>query len=145
VRRAGGHEVDSRADEFFAVFGPRGRPLEAAVSIQKTLAERKWPRRLSVRVRIGLHSGRPTLTATGYVGIAVHAAARICDAGHGGQIVLSTAAQLALAETLAEGVTLRRLGRYRLAGLTDPEALFQVESAGLPAAFPKLRVGRSRS
>jgi class 3 adenylate cyclase len=144
VRKAGGHEVDSRADEFFAVFGPGGRPVDAAVSIQKALAERKWPRRVSVRVRIGLHGGRPTLTATGYVGIAVHAAARVCDAGHGGQILLSAAAQVALAATLADGVTLRRLGRYRLAGLADPEALYQVESVGLIATFPKLRVSRSR-
>ncbi len=144
VRKAGGHEVDSRADEFLAVFGRGGRPLDAALSIQRTLGQRKWPRRQTVRVRIGIHTGRPTLTATGYVGIAVHAASRICDAGHGGQILLSAAAHVALAAAFGDGLTARRLGRYRLAGLTEPEALFQVESTGLISTFPKLRVARSR-
>jgi class 3 adenylate cyclase len=92
-----------------------------------------------VRLRIGLHRGRPTLTDNGYVGLAVNTAARICYAAHGGQIVLSSAVQAAVLESLAEGVSLRSLGTWRFQGLREPEGLFQVEAADLLADFPPLR------
>ncbi|HET9808915.1 MAG TPA: adenylate/guanylate cyclase domain-containing protein [Candidatus Limnocylindria bacterium] len=139
VRGAGGHEVDARADEFFAVFRQPAHALDAAVAIQRSLAKREWPGAEGVCVRIGIHTGRTTLTETGYVGIAVHTAARVCTAGHGGQILLSSASRDALEGNQAAGIAFRTLGRYALAGLPDPEALFQVQAADLRAKFPKLR------
>jgi class 3 adenylate cyclase len=139
VRSAGGHEVDCRADEFFAAFAEPASALDAAIAIQRSLRKREWPDRLDVWVRIGIHTGRTTLGETGYVGIAVPTAARICSAGHGGQILLSTAARDALAQGRPAGVTFRTLGRYALAGLAEPEALFQVHGPELRAKFPKLR------
>ena len=139
VRDAGGHEVDARADEFFAVFREAAPALEAAVAIQRALRKREWPDGVEVCVRIGIHSGRTTLSESGYVGIAVHTAARVCSAGHGGQILLSSAAHELLAVGRVEGVTFRSLGRYTLAGLTEGEALFQVDAADLDVRFPKLR------
>jgi class 3 adenylate cyclase len=141
VRKAGGHEVDARGDEFFAVFEHAPHALSAAVELQRALAEGPWPDAVEVRVRVGIHSGRPTLTDTGYVGLAVHAAARICYGAHGGQIVVSSAARAALSGSPAEGVKLRSLGSWRFQGLRDPHELFQVESAGLAAKFPPLRAG----
>jgi hypothetical protein len=38
-----------------------------------------------------------------------------------------------------EGIAFRALGRYALAGLPDPEALFQVRATDLRVKFPKLR------
>ena len=134
IKRAGGHEVDSRADELLAVFEDAPGSLRAALAAQRVLPA-------NVRVRIALHSGRPTLTETGYVGLAVHAVARFCYAAHGGQILVSHAARGALADALPEGVTLRRLGAFRFEGFRDPEELFQVEAAGLGAAFRPLRAG----
>jgi class 3 adenylate cyclase len=139
VRDAGGHEVDARADEFFAAFGQPSRALDAAVGIQRSLRTREWPGRAEVCVRIGIHTGRTTLTESGYVGVAVHTAARVCSAGHGGQILLSAASHEALREGAAPGITFRTLGRYALAGLPEPEALFQVRAADLRVRFPKLR------
>jgi class 3 adenylate cyclase len=139
VRSADGHEVDAHADEFFAVFSTPARALDAALEIQRSLRKRDWPENVNVCVRIGMHTGRTTLTETGYVGIAVHTAARVCSAGHGGQILLSSAARDALKPGLAEGIALRTLGRYSLAGLAEPEALFQVRAAELRVRFPKLR------
>jgi class 3 adenylate cyclase len=139
IRGAGGHEVDARADEFFAVFARPAHALDAALEIQRSLRKRDWPKNAKVCVRIGLHTGRPTLTETGYVGMAVHTAARVCSAGHGGQILLSSAAHEALASGLAEGITFRALGQFSLAGLAEPEALFQVRAAELRVRFPKLR------
>lgn len=140
VQRAGGHEVDARGDEFFAVFRRATNALDAALAIQRSLGDRRWPAGAVVCVRIGVHSGRPTLTETGYVGIAVHAAARICSAGHGGQILLSSAAHDAL-DGLSDGaISYRHLGRYSLAGLPEPMSLFQVRTTGLRARFPALRI-----
>ena len=139
VRKAGGHEVDARADDLFAVFEQAPAALEAALAIQRAMRVGKWPAGSEVRVRIGLHSGRPTLTETGYVGLAVHAAARICYAAHGGQIVLSSSVQSAVHQSLADGIKLRSLGAWRFQGLRDPEELYQVESADLLATFPPLR------
>jgi class 3 adenylate cyclase len=137
VRKSGGYEVDSRADEYFAAFAKPARALGAAIAIQMALARKSWPDCDEVRVRIGLHSGRSSLTDSGYVGIAVHTAARVCDAGHGGQILLSSATALALGEQAT--VTLRTLGRYRLEGLAEPEELHQVLAEGLLDRFPRLR------
>ena len=137
VTKSGGHEVDARADEFFAVFARPQRALDAAIAVQVALARRAWPDGHVVRVRVGIHSGRPTLTDTGYVGLAVHTAARVCDAGHGGQILVSSATVLALGEQPL--ASFRSLGRYRLEGLEDPEELSQVVAPGLAAEFPRLR------
>ena len=146
VRASSGLEVDARADEFFAVFRRSTHALEAALAIHRALQAKTWPQKAEVRVRIGMHTGRPTLTDTGYVGIAVHIAARICYASHGGQILLSSAAHDAFTERLAEGISFRSLGRYSLHGLAEPEALFQVNAADLRPKFPRPRtIGPMRS
>jgi class 3 adenylate cyclase len=139
VLRAGGREVDARADEFFAVFERTVGAIDAATTVQRTLSERRWPDDLECRVRIGIHSGRPTLTDTGYIGMSVHTAARVCSAAHGGQILISSDTRDALVGSLPRGTRLRDLGRHRLPGLPEPEALFQIEADGLLADFPPLR------
>jgi class 3 adenylate cyclase len=139
VRRAGGREVDARADEVFAVFEQAPAALEAALGIQRGMRAEVWPERSDVRLRIGMHRGRPALTDTGYVGLAVHAAARICFCAHGGQIVLSSAVHAAVADALADDVTLTSLGAWRFQGLPEPMEIFQVEAADLLGDFPPLR------
>src|SRR5207237_1340038 len=136
VSRAGGREIDARADEFFAVFERAGGAVEAAVAVQRALGGRGWPDHLDVRVRIGIHSGRPTLTDVGYIGLAVHTAARVCAAAHGGQVVVSGDTKDAVADSTRAGVRFRSLGRHRLPGLPDPAALFQIDADGLPSALP---------
>ena len=139
VRRGGGREVDARADESLAVFDRAPGALEAALEIERGVPGRAWPDDVSVRVRIGIHSGRPTLTDAGYVGLAVHSVARICSAGHGGQILLSAAARDAVGRSRPTGIRFRSLGSHRLRGLREPLALFQVEAADLAAHFPPPR------
>jgi class 3 adenylate cyclase len=139
IRKAGGHEVSARGDDHFAVFERAPAALEAALAIQRAMQAGDWPGGADVRLRIGLHRGRPELTDTGYVGLSVHAAARICFAAHGGQIVMSSAVSAAVEEPLAEGVALTSLGRWRFRGLPEPLELFQVKAADLPADFPPLR------
>jgi class 3 adenylate cyclase len=143
VRKNGGHEVDARADEFFAVFEEATDALRAAIAIQRGLRAKRWPGGAQVRVRVGIHRGRTTLTETGYVGVAVHTAARVCAAAHGGQILLSSAAREAL-DGVIPGVRTRSLGRFALDGLPDREPLYQVEVDDLPSSFPRLRAATRR-
>lgn len=140
ARKAGGHVVEARADEFFAVFERPQGALDAAVAIQRHLALATWPDDATVRVRIGVHSGYPRLSDANYIGIPVHMAARICAAGHGGQIVVSGDTRLALTGVTLEGLRFRALGTHRLRGMPSDMALFQVLGAGLERRFPPLRV-----
>jgi class 3 adenylate cyclase len=142
VQRARGREIDARADEFFAAFEQPIAALEAAVAIQRELGRRAWSDGIEVRVRVGIHSGRPKLTDSGYIGLAVHTTARVCSAAHGGQIVVSAATRAAVVSSLPIGIRFRSLGRYRLAGLPEAEALFQLQAEGLGLSFPRLRTGR---
>jgi len=130
VRSAGGKVVDIRADELFAVFKGAPDALAAAIAIQRAARSHGWIDGALVRVRIGLHTGRPTLTDTGYVGLAVSAAARVCASAHGGQIVMSEPTRRAVDQSPPEGVTFRDLGLQELRGLPEPERLFHVEAAG---------------
>jgi class 3 adenylate cyclase len=132
VRGAGGHVVSARGDDVFAVFERARDALDAALATQRATGG-------EVRLRIGLHRGRPALTDGGYVGLSVHAAARICFAGHGGQIVLSSAVAAALRDELPDGVTLRPLGAWRFRGLPEPIEILQAVAPGLDGEFPPLR------
>lgn len=137
-----GVRVDSYGDEFFAVFENPGHAIDAAVAAQLAMAAFPWPPGATVRVRTGIHGGRPTLTDTGYVGLSVHTVARIASLAHGGQVVVSGQAASGLGP---EGLGSRRLvslGRYRLAGLSTEHELFQLYAEGLPTDFPPLRVVR---
>jgi class 3 adenylate cyclase len=139
VRRAGGHEVSARGDDVFAVFDQPAASLDAALAIQRAMRTGTHPKRVDVRLRIGLHRGRPALTDTGYVGLSVHAAARICFAAHGGQILISSAVRNAVLESIPAGVRLTSLGSWRFRGLPEPVDLFQAAAPDLPSDFPPLR------
>ena len=139
VSRAGGHEIDARADEYFAVFERAGAAMESAVAIQRELGDRAWTDGLKVRLRVGIHSGRPTLTDVGYIGLAVHTSARVCSAAHGGQIVVSATTRAAVGTSAPAGIRFRDLGRHRLPGLPDAETLFQAHAQGLRVKFPRPR------
>lgn len=138
LRASGGHEVDARADELFAVFERAPAALEAALAMQRAMSAHSWPSGAAARVRIGLHTGRPTLTAAGYQGISVNTAARLCACGHGGQILLTRSARAAVAD--ADAIELRHLGSYRLRGIADEHDIYQVVAADLPRGFPPLRI-----
>jgi class 3 adenylate cyclase len=139
VRSAGGREASARGDDLFAVFERAPAALEAALAIQRAMDAASWPEGLDVRVRIGLHRGRPALTDSGYVGLSVHAAARICFAAHGGQTLMSAAVRAAVIDSVPDGVALRSLGAWRFRGLPKPMELLQVDAAGVRADFPPPR------
>src|SRR5437867_3347735 len=118
--RHGGVEVDTQGDAFFVAFERASDALGAARDAQRSL---QGP----IRVRMGLHTGEPLVTAEGYVGIDVHRAARIAAAGHGGQILLSQSTR-----DLAGTDELRDLGEHRLKDLTASERIFQLGEGDFP-------------
>jgi len=139
VREGGGEEVDSQGEGMFIVFRRAHDAVSTAVACQRAMAAHAWPGGRSVRIRMGLHTGEPERTDSGYVGIDVHRAARICAAGHGGQILLSPTTRELLADGLPDGVALRDLGMHGLKDLAQPEHLFQLLVPELPSEFPPLR------
>jgi class 3 adenylate cyclase len=139
LRPAGGHVVSARGDDVFAVFEEAPAALTGALAIQRDMQAHKWPGGVECRVRIGLHRGRPALTEAGYVGLSVHAAARICFSAHGGQIVVSAAVREAIAGSLPDDVKLRDLGAWRFRGLPEPIRIYQVDAPELSTDFPALR------
>jgi class 3 adenylate cyclase len=141
VSRAGGLEIDARADEFFAVFERAGDSVKTAAAIQRAVGERARRRNVDIRIRIGIHSGRPTLTDLGYIGVPIHTAARVCSAAHGGQIIISGETRAAMGLAVPAGIDFQSLGRHRLPGITNSVALFQVVADGLAVHFPRPRTG----
>ena len=133
-----GHEIDTQGDAFFVAFAGAKDAALAALEAQRAIAAHSWPEGIELHVRMGLHTGEPLVTPTGYVGMDVHRAARVCAAGHGGQILLSESTCVLIGDNLPEGVALRDLGEHRLKDLARPEHLFQIVTADLPDQFPPL-------
>jgi len=138
-RQYHGHEVDTQGDAFFVAFARATDAVAAAVAAQRALYTHVWPHDLSIRVRMGLHTGEPQLASEGYVGLDVHHAARIMSTGHGGQVLLSRTTGDLVEHALPEGVSLLDLGAHRLKDLQQASQLFQLVIAGLPTDFPLLK------
>ena len=116
-----GFEVDTQGDAFFVAFARAGDALDAARDGQRGLEGSV------IRVRMGIHTGEPVLTAEGYVGIDVHRAARIAAAGHGGQVLVSESTKV-----LAGADGLRDLGEHRLRDLSASERIYQLGDGDFP-------------
>src|SRR5215207_6484324 len=148
IRRAvsdgGGIEVSTHGDAFFAVFRSPAGAVGAAAAAQRGLAAHDWSPGPPVRVRMGAHTGEGTLGGDDYAGIDVHRAARIADAAHGGQVLLSDATRGLVQHALPASTSLRDLGAHHLRGIAGPERLHQLVVEGLPADFPAPRTPDAR-
>jgi DNA-binding NarL/FixJ family response regulator len=121
----GGEEIDCRGDEFSVAFADADRAVRAAVAIQES-------QRHPIRVRIGIHTGDPLRVDGDFVGVDVHRAARICAAGHGGQVLVSETTFAAVRDR----DRFKDLGAHQLRGLEAPEHLYQLDPQ---LTFPALR------
>jgi DNA-binding NarL/FixJ family response regulator/class 3 adenylate cyclase len=138
---AGGSEIDSQGDSFFFSFRKARDAVIGAVAGQRALQTHEWPDDARVRVRMGIHTGEASVSENRYHGLAVHRAARICAAGHGGQILLSQTSQHLLEdeEEPLPGCTLLDLGQRRLKDFDRPVGIFQLVARDLATEFPPLR------
>jgi class 3 adenylate cyclase len=139
----GGTEVDTQGDAFFFSF-PRAKDgVAGAVAAQRALAEHEWPDGAEVKVRMGLHTGEPSVGEEGYLGLDVVRAARICSAGHGGQILLSETTRALLGNDLPEGVSVVDLGQQDLKDVQH-ERIYQLAIDG-DQSFPPLKTHAPKS
>jgi len=135
-----GREVKTMGDGFFAVFSSPSACVAAVLEMQHDLEAHDWPAGERVRVRMGVHTGEASGTAsTDLMGLDVHRAARVGALGYGGQVLLSETAAALVRDRLPPGAALADLGLHRLKDLGRPEEIFQLDAPGLQAEFPPLR------
>ena len=141
----GGDEQGTEGDSFFVTFPAASDAVAAALAGQRSLAAHGWPTDAAVRVRMGVHAGEIQTVAGTIVGMAVHEAARIGAAAHGGQVLVSAVAG-ELAGALPDAAALLDLGHHLLKDIGEPIHLFQLTHGELPTAFPPPRSqGASRN
>ena len=121
----GGHEIATEGDSFFVAFARAHDAVDAAVTGQRTIGEHP------LRARMGIHTGEALVRNGGYIGHDVHRAKRICDAAHGGQILVSQTTT----DLVRSAQMLTDLGPHRLKDLGEPQRIFQVGEG----KFPPLR------
>jgi predicted ATPase/class 3 adenylate cyclase len=140
ITAAGGQVFQTAGDAFSAAFPDPVAALAAAAAAQRALYAESWPTPQPIRVRMALHAGPAERRPDGYFGPAtLNRLARLLPAGHGGQTLLTEAVAAALPDPPAPGVILRDLGTHRLRDLRDPQHIFDLQIAGLPDDFPRLR------
>ena len=139
VRGAAGREVDTQGDSFFVAFARARDAIAAAAAGQRALAGHAWPEGVRLRVRMGVHTGEPSVGDEGYLGLDVVRGARICAAGHGGQVLVSETTRALVDWDELDGVSLLDLGEHRLKDMRRPERLSQLVVAGLQTDFRPLR------
>jgi class 3 adenylate cyclase len=127
-----GIEIDNQGDAFFFAF-PRARDaVGAAVQAQRAHAATVWPGESVVRVRMGLHTGEPSVDDEGYLGLDVVRAARICTVARGGQVLLSEATRALLGSAMPDDVSVFPLGERHLRSIDEPERIYELAIVGLP-------------
>jgi predicted ATPase/class 3 adenylate cyclase len=134
----GGVVVTSRGegDSFFACFGSAVAAVEAAGDCQRRLNAEAWPAAAALRVRMGLHTGEAHVRDGDYVEHAsINRCARVKTAAHGGQVLITQTTRDLVDGRLGSGLGLRRLGTFRLRDLSEPELIYQLMHADLPADF----------
>jgi class 3 adenylate cyclase len=135
----GGHTFKTVGDALCAAFAAATDALAAALAAQRALQAEVWEATGPLKVRAALHTGAITARDGDYFGHALSRVARIRDAGHGGQVLVSAATWELLRDHLPPDVTLRDLGTHWLKSLPRPEQLYQLVAHDLPAEFPALR------
>jgi predicted ATPase/class 3 adenylate cyclase len=142
IESHGGVVVTSRGegDSFFAVFPSAAAAVDGAGACQLALHAEAWPEGASLRVRMGLHTGEARLRGSDHIDHApINRCARVKAAGHGGQVLVTKTTRDLASGRLGGGFGLQRLGEFRLRDLAEPELIYQLTHADLPADFPPLK------
>lgn len=142
VAAQGGVLFKHVGDAVQAAFHTPAAAVAAAVAAQQALAAEAWPQETGpLRVRMGVHQGEAQPSPPGdYNQIpCLNRLSRLMSAGHGGQVLISSAVRQAVDEAWPAGVTLRDLGEHRLRDLLGPERVWQLDIVGLPTTFPPIK------
>src|SRR5262249_58101633 len=138
IEGQGGSVFKTMGDAFCAAFAAAPDALAAAVQAQCDLTSLNLGDLPTIRVRMALHTGAAEAREGDYFGPPLNRVARLLEAGHGGQVLLSQASYDLVRDHLPEGVRLRDLGEHRLKDLVRPERIFPALAPDLPDAFPPL-------
>lgn len=136
----GGVEIKTEGDGCFLAFSDAVAAIKAAGAMQHAVDQHDWPENASIRIRVGVHTGNAEPSGKDYVSLAVHQAARVSEAAHGGQVVVSAQTVAEIGHKSLAPFHLADLGEYRLRSFDQPCRLYQLAGPGLAGAFPPLRV-----
>jgi adenylate cyclase len=140
IKRNNGREIDTAGDGFFITFDNPRCAVIATAEMQKEFHTKKWATDIGLKVRMGIHTGIGLSTKTGYTGVDVHFASRICNVAYGGQVLVSHETQQYLKPEFEDELYLKGLGDYRLKDFAEPVELFQLNIPGIKNLFVKPRI-----
>jgi DNA-binding SARP family transcriptional activator/WD40 repeat protein len=140
IEAAGGRLFKHTGDGVLAAFPDSVSATQAAETAQRSLEAAEWGEVDRLRVRMGIDVGEAEARGGDFFGPPLNRAARLCAIGHGGQVLVSAAAQTEVVASAPAGVQIRQLGEYKLRGMANSERVAELVFVGLPADFPDLRV-----
>jgi DNA-binding SARP family transcriptional activator/WD40 repeat protein len=140
VDSAGGRVFKHTGDGVVAVFPNAHAAAVAAEGIQNRVAREDWEDVGELRVRIGIDAGEAEERGGDFFGPPLNRAARLCAIAHGGQVLVSAAAEREVTAIAPAGLQIRHLGEAKLRGMATPERIVQLVFVGLPADFPDLKL-----
>ncbi len=139
ITAEGGTVIKHTGDGMDAVFGDPRAAVRAAVRAQLAFRRTDWSPLPRVGIRIAIHTGEVLERAGDFLGISLSHAARLRDAGHGGQILVSESVAQRLGADPVDEVTTIDLGSHRLRGLPGRHRIFQIRHPQLSARFAAVR------
>jgi predicted ATPase/class 3 adenylate cyclase len=143
IERNGGVLFKTIGDATQSAFATAPQGVTAALAAQRGLSEERWAgAEARPRVRMALHAGVAEPQDGDYLAGSLNRLARLLDAAHGEQILLTHAVATLARGELPEGATLEPLGEYRLRDILQPEEIFQLRHPALRADFPPLNTAR---
>ncbi len=136
----GGREIDTAGDGFFMVFDIPQNAVCAIKRMQQQFHSQPWAVDVELKVRMGIHTGLALATPSGYTGVEVHRASRICSAAHGGQVLISNTTQEHLEDLKNIDCSLKKIGVHNFEDFQQPVTLFQLNIPGLNQSYPDPRI-----
>jgi TolB-like protein/Tfp pilus assembly protein PilF len=140
IEKNEGTEIDTAGDGFFMVFNEPESAILASCQIQREFQTKEWATKVGLKTRMGIHTGLALETVSGYTGVEVHFASRICGAAYGGQVLVSAETKQYLTSEDNKNYSLSALGNYAFKDFTYPIELYQLNFSGLQQKFPKPRI-----
>lgn len=135
-----GRNIDTAGDGVLMSFSSPKSAVLAALQIQDEFQRQQWAVDISLKVRIGIHTGIALDTGAGYTGTEVHRTSLICHAGHGGQILISSETLSSLEDGFQKKHAIKSLGKYVLQDFNEATELHQVNLTNAHIKFPQLKI-----
>ena len=135
-----GREIDVAGDGFFITFDNANDAVHTATDIQRIFHTEDWAIKVGLKVRMGVHTGEALTTDTGFTGVQVHCASRVCDAAHGGQVLISLETKEHLTQKLLDDLPVSSLGEFMFKDFYYPCHLYQLNIPGTQENYPEPRI-----